>query len=548
MTAVNNKPILALVLIAGCNSGEVQPPDIEQITETDGGYGDTGDTGDTDSNTSNPHQCWFDEAPAEAVRWQCEGLAEATIHATLHVEVPEDLGDADLIQQYIDYGQWHWNALFGPWSGEAYDDPGVDACCRADIPGDDEEGVDETGADTTDGGDPDVPQAAMACAQDCADQACRAVPDRLHDMADELPPAVPLIGPSYRDQLHDLANWVASHQQECWEAMVADGVSELGAAYIVNGTFHVPNSGDWPDVTELSVDGQCKIYDWHLPEQGDPQACTGINDNNGEEPFGSGGSLGGFDTFAPTTAQMRLDGPTIFGIPATGSAPILGLGDLCERGECSRFDAWVGNDVLELRRLVMAAPSAMSWERDGMRLTIDGLHAIVEHPLSIPLQPYGDAMRFEIPAGTLEVLFAGQVHGVPVKVVVPNATPVTGTVFPLFDGSHGIVVDPFTVEHRDGYGTWTMHVELGELVAVDHAPRATFEVQGDGDTTTIDATASFDPDGDALTYEWYREGTLIAEGPVVESEPTEDGANLTLVVTDETGRTAWSNGSSTDGT
>lgn len=55
--------------------------------------------------------------------------------------------------------------------------------------------------------------------------------------------------------------------------------------------------------------------------------------------------------------------------------------------------------------------------------------------------------------------------------------------------------------------------------------------------------ASFDPDGDALTYEWYRDGTLIGEGPVVESDATEDGSSLTLVVTDETGRSAWSQGS-----
>jgi hypothetical protein len=69
------------------------------------------------------------------------------------------------------------------------------------------------------------------------------------------------------------------------------------------------------------------------------------------------------------------------------------------------------------------------------------------------------------------VLFAGRVHGVPVKVAVPNVTPVTGLVIPLFDGSHGVVIDPFAVEHHDAYGTWTLHVELGELVALDHSPR-----------------------------------------------------------------------------
>jgi hypothetical protein len=545
---MNNKPILTLVLFAGCNAGDVVPGEVEQLTEGEGGgYGDSGESGDTGGGVPNPDECWFDDAPAGAVRWQCEGLAEATVFATLHVEVPDWLDNAEFIQKIIDGGRLDWYSLFGPWNGEAYDDPGIDACCSPGVVGNGEEGSDETGADPTEGDDDSLPQPAMACAHDCADQACREVPDTLRDIAAQIPAGVPAIGPSYRNQLRELADWVAGHQQDCWEAMVTDGVHELGAAYVINGEWQVPNSNAWPDVTELSVRGGCKIYDWYLPEDGEPQACTGLNDNNGEEPFGSGGPLGGFDTFAPTGGEMRLDGPVVFGVPATGTAPILGLGDECPRGECSRLDAWVAEDVLELRRMVMVAPSSMSWEQDGMRLTVDGLHAMVEHPISIPLVADGNVMRFEIPAGQLEVLFAGQVHGVPVKVEVPNATPVTGMVFPLFDGSHGIVVDPFTVEHHDVFGSWTMHMELGELVALDHAPRATFEVQDDGSNRHVDASASFDPDGDALTFEWYRDGSWIGEGPVMESEPAADGSALTLKVTDETGRTTWSNGLSTEG-
>lgn len=367
-------------------------------------------------------------------------------------------------------------------------------------------------------------------------------------MAEDLPWGVPLSGPSYRQQVLSLANWVAANNIDCYDAMIADGVHENLGAYIIDGEWQIPNSDDWPDITELSVEGQCKVYDWYLPEEGEAQACTGINDNNDEDPFGSGSSFGEFDTFAPTRGEMQLDGPEIFGVNAAGTAPILGLGDTCPRGECSRLDAWITKDTLELRRMVLVAPSALSWQQDGMRLTVDGLHAMVEHPLSIPLVADGDVLRFEIPQGTLDVLFAGQVHGVPVKVEVPNVTPVEGSVFPLFDGSHGIVIEPFTVEHRDAYGTWTMHVELGELVALDHAPRATFEVHDEGSARRLDASASFDPDGDMLTFEWFRDGTLVSEDPVVESEPTADASALTLRVTDETGRTAWSSSPSASGT
>lgn len=478
------------------------------------------------------------------MRWQCEGRAEAAISFTLDVDIPDWVEVPALLQLIIDHGRLDVGATFGPWNGDAYDAPGVNACCLPDISGADEEGVDETGADSDDGGTA-IPQAAEACALDCADQACRGIPETLRSLHDQIPAGIPVAGPTYRDQLRELADWVAENHEECYNVMIADGVDDVrGYHYEIDGVWQVPNSELWPALTGLSVDGSCKVNDWYLPEDGEPLSCTGINDNN-EIPSGSAGSLGGFDTFAPTGGEMRLDGPVIFGIEASGSAPILGLGDECPRGECSRLDASIEGDVLELRQLLMVAPSAMSWEQDGMQLTVDGLHAMVEHPMSIPLMADGDGRRFEIAPGKLEVLFAGEVHGVPVKVVVPNVTAVTGTVFPLFDGSHGIAVDPFMVEHDDAFGTWTMNVELGEFVALEHAPRATFEVQQDGSTQRVDASASFDLDGDALSYEWYRDGAQVGEGPMVETVPTADGATLMLRVVDEMGRATWSNGLST---
>jgi hypothetical protein len=535
---MNNKAIIAVMLVLGCNAEEVEPPPLDP-TGTDDGLGDSGDTADT--GEPNPDECWDHNAPAGAVRWQCEGFAEATVFFTLDVDIPDGFDGAEDLQRIIDYGRWHSAALFGPWNSEAYDDPGVDACCSPDISRDDEEGLDETGAD-----DETIPQAAEACTHDCADQACRAIPGTLRSLAGQIPGGLPVVGPSYRDQLLELANEAARSHTECYNSMVDDAVRDQDGFYVVDGVWQLPNSDLWPALTGLSFDGSCKVNDWYLPEDDEPLTCTGINDNNEEVPSGSGGSLGGFDTFAPTGGEMRLDGPVIFGIEAAGSAPILGLGDECPRGECSRLDAVIEGDVLELRRLLMVAPSAMSWEQDDMQLTIDGLHAMVEHPMSIPLEADGAGRRFEIPAGKLEVLFAGEVHGAAVKVVVPNVTPVTGTVFPLFDGSHGIAVDPFMVEHHDAFGTWTMHVELGEFVALEHAPRATFAMQQDGSTQQVDASASFDLDGDALTYEWYRDGIQVGEGPVVESEVTTDGPMLMLRVVDEMGRSTWSNGLSTE--
>lgn len=531
---MNDKAILALVLFAGCSAGDVQPPD-NPGPGTDGGYGDTGGTDGT-----NPDECWGKHAPADAVRWQCEGLAEATIRATIDVDIPDWIGDDAFIRQVIDAGRLDWNALFGPWNDEGYDEPGIDACCLPTVGGADEDGEDETGEPPP--GEDQIPQAAVACSYDCADQACRSIPGVLRDLALEVPGGVPLIGPSYRKQLRELANWVALNQEDCYDSMADGGVREQLGAYIVDGVWEIPNSEDWPNVTDLSVDGQCKVFDWYLPAEGEPEACTGINDNNGEDPFGSG-SLGGFDSFAPVGGEMELDGPVLLGVHAAGTAPILGLGDPCPRQECSRVDAWIVGETLELQRMLLVAPSSMSWEQAGMELTVDGLHVMVEHPRSIPLVDDDGVLRFELPAGELEVLVAGEVHGVPLKVTVSNVTPLTGTVVPLSDGSHVLTIDEFSVEHSDVFGSWTLDVSLGEFIALEHAPRAGLSIDELQGARLADASASFDPDGDPLSFEWFLDGVPIGEGPQMTLEPPQEGlSTLALRVSDDGGRSSWSYG------
>lgn len=230
--AMDLKLLSSLVLVAGCNADEVQPPDLPEPTE--GGYGDTGDS---DTQGTNPSECWSHDAPVGAVRWQCEGLAEASIFFTLDVEIPDWLEGAEDLQRLLDYGRVDGAHLFGPWSGEAYDDPGVDACCSPNIASDDEAGLDETGAGTD---DETIPQAAHACSDDCADQACRTIPTTLRQLADEIPAGIPVLGLSYRQQLDNLANWVATNHQGCWDAMIADGVRVRDGFYYISGDWTIP--------------------------------------------------------------------------------------------------------------------------------------------------------------------------------------------------------------------------------------------------------------------------------------------------------------------
>jgi hypothetical protein len=541
---MNTGPTLMVLMVAAslaaCKPDYVDPgPTL--LTESGGGYGETGDT----DGPPNPHVCFDKDAPAEAVRWQCEGFAEAVVRFTVSddAEIPDAVPDdlREFIQLILDYGRLDWYALFGPVSGEPYDDPGIDACCLPDIGGADaQDGADETGPPPED--EAWVPQPAMACADDCADQACRQAIREIRKQAELIPGALQVSGVSLRNQLIDISNWLATGQP-CFDAMKAGGVSPGGNGYQISGTVELPTpDGRWPAFAEVSVAGKCTIYDWYLPAQGEPHTCMGINDNNHDEPFGSGGpssNLGGFDTYAPVGGELRLDGPTILGIHAAGSAPILGLGDACPRGECSRVDAWITGEHLELRRIALVTPSAMSWEQDGMRLTVDGMHAIVEHPRTIPLTREGDVMRFELLAGELEVMLAGRVQGVPISLTVPNVTPVEGTVTPLPDGSHALAIAAFELEHRDAYGTWTMQVTLGPLIAVEHSPRARVTAHESPAGTWLDASASFDPDGDALAFEWILDGEVVGDAPVLMREPGLRSLPLALRVSDASGRSTW---------
>jgi len=267
------------------------------------------------------------------------------------------------------------------------------------------------------------------------------------------------------------------------------------------------------------------------------------SDDGTFDPEGAGAGFGGFDTFVPEGGVVELDGPTIFGVHAAGNAPVLGLGAVCPRGECSRVDAFAdGSGRLELRRALLTMPESMTWAENGMTLTIDDMHAVIERPVSAQLVEQGGEMVFKFPEGQLEVLFAGQVYGVPVKATVTNSEPVTGSVVQLDDGTQVLHFDPIELLHQDSYGKWAMTVQLDDLISVEHSPRASFEITEAQGAAMVDATTSFDPDGDSLSFEWSVDGEVVAEGPTA-TLPLEPGQHsISVRVSDPSGRSTWSYG------
>ncbi|RME45531.1 MAG: hypothetical protein D6795_16485, partial [Deltaproteobacteria bacterium] len=65
------------------------------------------------------------------------------------------------------------------------------------------------------------------------------------------------------------------------------------------------------------------------------------------------------------------------------------------------------------------------------------------------------------------------------------------------------------------------------------------EDRDDFETVRLDGTASFDPDGEVISWTWTENGTVIAEG----AQPTlrlETGYHrITLTVTDDVGAEGW---------
>jgi len=87
-----------------------------------------------------------------------------------------------------------------------------------------------------------------------------------------------------------------------------------------------------------------------------------------------------------------------------------------------------------------------------------------------------------------------------------------------------------------------MQVALDEFVAVEHTPRAAFFEQPLETAILYDASPSFDPDGDPLSFEWYLDGTLVGEETTLTLEPGTGLSTLALRVSDPIGRASWNYG------
>lgn len=574
--------VLALMIIAsGCRrpdeveSGPTKQPETESAepppaepATADPATADPATADDTAGGDETPRQriCSVyvgDDALMQGptYRHHCSGVMRGNVKATIGIE--SEYVDQEMLD-YIAGQGLDQQINFGPTYGASFDDPAVIACCEHDYEYPNTPPIDDPEAEH-----------GWACAVDCIDQTCRAVPDLLRDFAEDpkyevhlknhpWPCAVDSDLPCYYDEIWALANYIAGHHQQCVGAFLGNesppyahqvygrgGQLDLDAWIADND----PGAGDaWPTITSVVIDGECGIEPpdatggsgWQLPP-GPLQACTDSNDNNDEDPFGSGhgGGFGGIDTFAVASGELELHGPMPV-IADIGRTSALETPESpgCEHEPCSRLSFHARHGNLRLVDLRLSASEAFGLLPVLPALAITDLRLQLDHPRTALLVPSPEGTSsFTFDSGTLEVIVSGTFYGVPTTFEAFNATPLHGTLADPGDGSSQVTLDPVTFAGKlgDGGQPWQLHASFGSWLAHAHAPRARFEINWADGFAHLDASASSDADAEPLTFLWLVDGVETGSGSALRLPWDPRAMHLVgLRVTDSTGRTDWS--------
>ncbi|MEM6294574.1 MAG: hypothetical protein AAGA54_25090 [Myxococcota bacterium] len=561
---------MGAVTLTACNAVEVAgspelDTDFSPPTDSDGqADGESGGGGEAQrvcavSNT--------DSVSGETFRWHCSGIARSNIVVDLDVPAIEIPAGVEVYLDAIQDQGLDFQHDFGPGYGDDFDDGAVIACCE-----------DDYGYPGTPTPDSENAEHGWACGTDCIDQACREIPRELRDMSDEiglgaLPPLclVPLSGvPCFREQLRNLANYVASNHAGCVDAFNNQKTPLLGfQVYSAGGELNLsdwiaendPNPSEaegWPNLNNLIVDADCSISGpdnegWVLPEE--PESCESSNDNNQEDPFesGLGGGFWGADSFAAASGRAALSGPTVMGVAVSGEAQLEGGARTdCDVERCTQMSLAVRSDMVSLRDFTLVAPRSLAFSEGGQTLTVDDFRLSNQNPIEVPLaEPLSGAnssqrtvREFSFPAGSIGAVASGKLYGVPVSVALSNSTSLDGVLIESARGARDVELASADFEFVDAVGqTWTLSASFDGWVTHRRAPKADFEVRRVGDYAYLDGTLSSDGDGDPLDFQWWVGGVAAGARSRLRIPWDENAGKLvTLEVRDPSGRKTWHSG------
>lgn len=294
-----------------------------------------------------------------------------------------------------------------------------------------------------------------ACVMDLVQTLCISLVPRLNAVGEEV-----AVG---SNQIVALANWVNDNQHEChntfildtgiWSLPQQDTCDPVDIAEMLKTTWHLPNSDDWPDITDpfITLDS-AEILDLYIPSDGTALECTGPS-------FNEGVSFLEVDPEDPGEIKMVLDdgtgmlvGPEVEGNPVTGYGRLRSLETGCGPGQCSnaRFRDWM-DGTWDLTGLwLYGASPAVVGNRSTM-ITVDSHNIALERGVTGVSPRHG---LYEIGAGRARFVVGATAAGSGASLRATNTSTIS-----LRESEAGWYVLPFSIAYTDAGGkTWDLTV------------------------------------------------------------------------------------------
>ncbi len=298
--------------------------------------------------------CIFPEAPHTAIQHQCNGYGNTKVYFDV-VGAGNENGSYEL-QGLVSFGGT-------AATDESYENPKVMACCAPAF--DDEDDLEGT-------------QHYKACFNDFAQAGCKGIWTQL--MAAKEADGV---GPIKELNIQSLADWVATHQQECYEAFwVTSGAKDWVSQNVndeleLNYIWELPSSADTTNFTNIKIEiWSGFIFDVNLPP--DPEdwiVCESQQDNDHVsivEGVPSNGNV--FELYYGDAALTGPGSP-----PLGGSSEFTSANTACSH--CSIISTEETLDGVWVHSLVLDTADAVAIDAGMTTMTLDNARIALYAPV-----------------------------------------------------------------------------------------------------------------------------------------------------------------------
>jgi hypothetical protein len=294
-----------------------------------------------------------------------------------------------------------------------------------------------------------------ACVMDIVQTMCISLVHRLNAAGEE--------AGAGSGQVFALANWVNENQQEChntfildtgiWGLPHQDTCDPVEITEMLETTWYIPNSDDWPDITDafITLDA-AELTDIYIPNDGTALECTGPN-------FNAGVSFLDVEPEDPGEIKMMLeDGMGMLAGPKLDGKPVIGYGDLrsletgCGPGKCSNahFRDWM-DGTWDLTGLWLYGASPTVVGNRSTTITVDSYNIALERPVTGVSPRHG---LYEIEAGRARFVVGATAAGSGASLRATNTSTIS-----LRESDVGWYALPFSISYTDTEGkAWDLTV------------------------------------------------------------------------------------------